>query len=454
VHASDRGRLTRRGTATVVAALALLALFPVLARAQAPSIDPGWADGATVPVGPFPEGPYSSYEGVMPLTVTCNGSWSITIGQTWPEGTLGGVGGLTGVINSTSPRPAPAEKFQVSKEELPRTTTVYGGGTCYESGKPFQDMHFEVTVTFAEGVGPGAGQGGKDAPQSPSGGKGGKDTSRKRGILSEKSKQNLARAAQRLLGYANNAEAIANVCVLGGIKKAALKASLKAVAKDLAVSQIPIVNRIPTDPCSMALGAFTGIIRLEALGFVKLAQDPPRKRYRSRVKARVKVPISVRATKPSTLPLARTLSDAIKLNARAQGYLKAMLIANERMQGAQKARDGRWRKIHGRAARKFGKLARKAVIGVRKRGIKLARQLDALGYSQAPTADQLQQATSIGLSAPQDALLRVLGVGKRERKALAKDLRTATPPATTIAQGLRDGAASLATAAASLRAIK
>jgi hypothetical protein len=445
--------VTRHGTTAAIAALALLALCPVPARAQAPSIDPGWADGATVPVGPFTQGQYTStYEGVMPLTVNCNGSWSITIGQTWPAGTAGGVQGLSGVINSTSTRPAPAEKFTVDEESLPRSTTIYGGGTCYESGKPFQNMHFEVTVTFTAAGGgsppgePGAGQGGKDAPQ--------KGTSGKQGILSEKSKRNLARAAQRLLGYANNAEAIANACVLGGIKKAALKASLKAVAKDVAVSQIPIVNRIPTDPCSMAIGAFTGLLRLEALAFVKLAQDPPRKRYRSRVKARVKVPIAVRATKPSTRALARTLSDAIRLNARAQSYLRAMLVANERMQGAQKARDARWRKIHGRAARKFAKVARNAVAGVRRRGIKLAAQLGALGYRQTPTADQLEQATSIGLSVPQDALLRVLGIGKRERRALDRNVKTATPPATTIVQALHDSAASLATAVESLRAIR
>jgi hypothetical protein len=312
------------------------------------------------------------------------------------------------------------------------------------------------------GGGDGSGGGGSGSEETPSTGscgtsktkpKGGKGAPAKRGILSDKSKQCLARTAQRLLGYASNAEAIANACVLGGIKKEALKASLKAVAKDLAVSQVPIVNQIPTDPCSMTMGAFTGILRLEALGLVTLAQDPPRKRYRSRVKARVKVPISIHSTAAATAPLAKTLTDVIKLNARAKAYLTSMLVANERMQGAQKARDARWRKIHERAARKFAKRAAEAIAAVRKRGIKLADQLSALGYDQAPTAEQLQQATSIGLAAPQDSLLRVLGVGKRQRRALAKGVTTASPPRTSLAQSLRETASSLDAAVTALRGI-
>ena len=324
-------------------------------------------------------------------------------------------------------------------------------------------MYFKVCEPAACPVGAPPGGGGSGGEETPSTGpcgtsktkpKGGKAAPTKRGILSDKSKQCLAGTALRLLGYASNAETLANACVLGGIKKEALKASLKAVAKDLAVSLVPIVGQVPTDPCSMAMGAFAGIVRLEALGLVTLAQDPPRKRYRSRVKARVKVPISIRSTEAATAPLAKTLTAVIKLNARARAYLTSMLVANERMQGAQKARDARWRKIHERAARKFARRAARAIAAVRKGGIKLADQLSALGYDQAPTAEQLQQATSIGLAAPQGSLLRVLGVGKRERRALAKDVTTASPTPTGLAQSLREAASSLDAAVTTLRGIR
>ncbi len=327
-------------------------------------------------------------------------------------------------------------------------------------GTPFQHIQlFFFTVTFGEtptGGGPtGPAPGGGTTP-TPGGGQkggGGQPKPKKRGILSDKSKKTLAQAAQRLLGYANNAEAVANACVLGGIKKAALKASLKAVARDLAVSQLPIVSKIPTDPCSMALGAFTGILRLEALGFVKLAQDPPRKRYRTRVKANVRVPIAVRPTRRASRPLAASLGKAIAQSARARAYLAALLVANERMQGAQKAHDARWTKIHRKSAIRFARAAATATAALQKLGAKLASQLGAAGYRGTLTAQKRDSAAGRGLSKRQDALLRVLGVSARDRRAVRKGVKSAVPGATSIPDAMRETAASLSGMAETLRAL-
>jgi hypothetical protein len=326
-------------------------------------------------------------------------------------------------------------------------------------GTPFQHIQlFYFTITFGEspgGGGPtGPAPGGGTTP-APGGGQTGKQPKpKKRGILSDKSKRNLAQAAQRLLGYANNAEAVANACALGGIKKAALKASLKAVARDLAVSQLPIVSKIPTDPCSMALGAFTGILRLEALGFVKLAQDPPRERYRTRVKARVRVPIAVRPTRRASRPVAASLSKAIAQSGRARAYLAALLVANERLQGAQKARDRRWTKIHRKSAIKFARAAATATAALQKLGVKLASQLGAAGYRGTLTAQRLDMAAAGGLSKRQDALLRVLGVSARDRRAVREGLKSAVPGAESVPDAMREAATSLAGMAGMLRALR
>ena len=104
-----------------------------------------------------------------------------------------------------------------------------------------------------------------------------------------------SQARDNLAGYADNAGRVSGLCVLSNIKKEALEESVKAVAKDLARRQIPLINQVPTDACSLAMTSFTGWMKIEAVGFNALANDPPRPSFKQPVKAVVRIPMTIEA---------------------------------------------------------------------------------------------------------------------------------------------------------------
>lgn len=263
-------------------------------------------------------------------------------------------------------------------------------------------------------------------------------------------------ARDNLAGYADNAGRVSGLCILSNIKKEALEESVKAVAKDLVTSQIPLINQVPTDACSLAMTSFTGWMKIEAVGFNALANDPPRPSFRQRVKAVVRVPMSIEATGTGVqAPVASAMNVLIDAHAQADANLDALLVAAERALGAQKAKNKRWQTRHTQDARRFARAA--AVhLGRMHTGLPaLAAALRSVGYlDSAPTPEQLAGLPA-GLTPSTQATVRLLGLGSKDLAELAKRSAAATPVVRSLPAIVEDPTvlAALDTAAAELRSI-
>jgi hypothetical protein len=214
-----------------------------------------------------------------------------------------------------------------------------------------------------------------------------------------------------------------------------VKASLKAIGKDLAQSYTPYLQDIPTDPCSLTMSAFTGWLYIEAAGFDKLAKDPPDPRYRSVVQPSVRVPITVVGT-GAGVPLAKFLNLIAEATARAQAYLAALLTSAERAQGAAAAGNSTWRNRQNQAIRKYASEAVKALIASRSALRKVGPALAASGYvrvelSSADAAAFQTEIRTRGLPRDIQSMLTVLGLTGAQRAALRSGIAGATPDALT-----------------------
>ena len=283
-------------------------------------------------------------------------------------------------------------------------------------------IHFTTSATVVDGetvIAPGA-------PKKPPV----KSPVKPKSILSEKSKKNLGEAAVKLRSYADNAAGVSKLCVLGALKKEAFKESLKVAAKDLAVSYLPVIGDIPTDPCSAAFTAFIGIISLEADGFEKLANDPPDPRFKTLIKVKVRIPIVYSSTQ--TPQVADALNALTTNAAQAKAYQAAVLTSIERAQGARKAKKKVWEQKQNKAARAFA--ARAAAALSRTPGLirSLESAMQAVGYGSASmtAADAAafqQEIRSSGLPKEITATLTTFGTPAKVKTQLEADLLKASP---------------------------
>ncbi|HYH62938.1 MAG TPA: hypothetical protein VD766_13805 [Solirubrobacterales bacterium] len=415
-------------------------------RADAVEVEPGVSvdfppSGSQIGIqGPFGQNGY--FESEFPFAISCPGSFTVTIGVdngSGPGAFL--TGGLLTEFNINDPYNGLT--IRGTQDGLPHTDHVVISGWCWVPGSPPRQVYFnfQTAVTYVEGVAtPAPGAGGDTTPgggtgTSPTTGsspeKKSKPKKRKRkGILDEKGKRALDRASDNLVGYAENAGSLGGLCAFSNIKKEAIEESVKLVAKDLAQSQVPLLNQIPTDACSFTMSAFTGWLYIEAYAFDEIAKDPPQPRYRRAVRARVRVPVTVRATGIQR-PLASSLNAALVTVARSRANLDALLDANERLQGAQRRHDRRWTRRHKAAAKSFALRASRELKRLPSRFATLAQALRKAGYiDRAPAAHEvgpLQNRFANGLPADMRATLAVLGVAKSDLKQLAGALAAAAP---------------------------
>jgi hypothetical protein len=436
-----RRRAGRWASVAVAIVLVVLAMAPT--RAHAVEIQPGVSvdfppTGSQIGIpGPFGQNGY--FEAEFSFGISCPTSdWSATIGA--DNGAGAGpmlTGGLLSVFNINEPYNGLT--IRGIRDDLPHTDHVVISGWCWVLDPPHQVLfNFETDVTYVEGtVTPVPGTGGGTTPGSGTGTspKSGSSPTKKskkkqKGILTDKSKQVLERASDNLVGYAESAGSLGGLCAFSNIKKEAIEESMKLVAKDLAQSQVPLLNQIPTDACSFTMSAFTGWLYIEAYAFDEIAKDPPQPRYRRAVRARVRVPVKVRAS-GSQGPVASSLNAALVTVARSRTYLDALLEANERLQGAQRRHDRKWTRRHKTAAKGFALQASREVRRLPSRFAALARALRKMGYvDRAPAADEvkgLQNRFASGLPADMHATLTVLGVAKADIRQLAGVLTAAAP---------------------------
>jgi hypothetical protein len=435
-------RCARWASVAVAIVLVMLAMAPL--RADAVEIQPGVSvdfppTGSQIGIpGPFGQNGY--FEAEFSFGISCPTSdWSATIGA--DNGAGAGpmlTGGLLSVFNINEPYNGLT--IRGIRDDLPHTDHVVISGWCWVLDPPHQVFfNFETDVTYVEGtVTPAPGPGGGTTPggstgTSPKSGSNPTNKSKKKqkGILTDKSKQVLERASDNLVGYAESAGSLGGLCAFSNIKKEAIEESVKLVAKDLAQSQLPLLNQIPTDACSFTMSAFTGWLYIEAYAFDKIAKDPPQPRYRKPVRARVRVPLVVKPRGSIQGPTVSSLNAALVAVARSRAYLEALLEANERLQGAQRRHDRKWTRRHKSAAKGFARRASREVKRLPSRFAALATALRNLGYTdRAPAGDEvkgLQSRFASGLPADMRATLNVLGVAKADIKQLAGALTAAAP---------------------------
>ena len=361
-----------------------------------------------------------SQETKYPLTVACDTGWFINLRVTGPGAPAAGMGGQ--LSNNDIGARYNALTLHVWRAALPLKINIEGIGQC--GAKPGETaptpIRFTTSATIVDGptvIAPGG-----PTPAKP-------PAAKPKSILSEKSKKTLGEAAVKLRSYAANASGASKVCVLGALKKEALKESLKVAAKDLAISYIPVIGDIPTDPCSAAFAAFTGIISLEADGFDKLAKDPPDPRFKTLVKPLIKIPVSYTSTQ--TPQVSKALNALTQNAAKAKTYQAAVLASIEKAQGAANAKNNDWEKKQNTAARTYAGQAAAALAQTPGLLRDLAAALKAVGYGSgsmttAEAAAFQSEVRSRGLPKDVTANLTIFGV-PRFGAQIKSDILKATP---------------------------
>jgi hypothetical protein len=262
---------------------------------------------------------------------------------------------------------------------------------------------------------------------------------KRQSIWNARSKQVFANARDNVLRYGDNAGRVSGLCILQNIKREALEESVKAVAKDLAQSQVPILNQIPTDACSLALTSFSGWMKLEGMAFHALANDPPRPSFTTRVTPVVRVPFTVEATGSGTqAPVASALTVLVDANARARANMRALLVAAERALGAQKAGNALWQRRQTADARAFARASATQLARVRAGLPALAAALRQVGYTDhGPTPDELAS-LPVGLTPGARATARVLGLTPKQVDELAASSAAVATPLSRSLPGFFD----------------